>query len=103
MLADIAPLPVVKAKRTDPDRRGLHCPKCGTSVQNQLVAKSYPIDGGGHRRTRYCGKCHTEVVTVEWVVGDSAAGVMLVHGLTGRLASALKQTAQALGGKATKL
>lgn len=52
------------------EKRGLLCPKCGDNLTHARVCKSYQ-SASGQMRTRVCRRCHTEVETIEAVVGAS--------------------------------
>jgi hypothetical protein len=90
---------------------GLHC-TCGAPLNSRMVAESYPIDGGGHRRRRVCDACGGDAVSIEWVVGVKAGAMLLVQlpdDRPGRrrgphpTINAVKAIVEANGGEVTRL
>ena len=71
-------------------RRGIYCPKCDHGdLTLQYIAKSYPSPGGQFR-IRVCSKCHSDVETLEHVVG-LAPEILDISGLDRANVIALRQ------------
>ncbi|QTH19691.1 hypothetical protein HRJ34_15715 [Rhizorhabdus wittichii] len=71
---------------------GLNCPHCGDNLTRTYVARSYPCPGG-HRRTRYCNRCHEQNATIEHVVNVRRKSLIIdlesLEPSTGRLIRAM--------------